>query len=264
MRRICNTLVLFAAAGLTAACSHTHEAQRAVPQHATLPALATPSELAAPMTKERQARITPDIALRRLQDGNDRFVHGHMLKRDLRDHIKVTGHGQYPIASVVTCIDSRSGPELVFDQGIGDVFTARVAGNIVNKDILGSLEYAAAVAGSKLVVVLGHSHCGAIKGACDNVKMGNLTGLLDKLQPAVSSVPKDGTARDSHNHDFVEKVAEANVELTVRDILDQSPLLKQMVKEGKIAVVGAMLDVETGHVEFLPAYGLMTTAASRH
>lgn len=264
MRHLLNTALVVVAASLVGACAHTHDTPRAAAPKAEPQIVVTPAELAAPMTKERQARITPDIALRRLQDGNDRFVHGHMLKRDLRDHVKVTGHGQYPIASVVTCIDSRSGPELVFDQGIGDVFTARVAGNIVNKDILGSLEYASAVAGSKLVVVLGHSHCGAVKGACDNVKMGNLTGLLDKLQPAVSSIPKDGSARDSHNHVFVEKVAEANVELTVRDILDQSPVLKQLVKEGKIAVVGAMLDVETGHVEFLPAYGLMKTASSRH
>ncbi len=264
MRHLLNTALVVVAASLVGACAHTHDTPRVAAPKAELPMAVAPAELAAPMTKERQARITPDIALRRLQDGNDRFVHGHMLPRDLRDHVKVTGHGQYPIASIVTCIDSRSGPELVFDQGIGDVFTARVAGNIVNKDILGSLEYASAVAGSKLVVVLGHSHCGAVKGACDNVKMGNLTGLLDKLQPAVSSIPKDGSARDSHNHEFVEKVAEANVELTVRDILDQSPVLKQMVKEGKIAVVGAMLDVETGHVEFLPAYGVMKTAASHH
>lgn len=264
MRHLLNTALVVVVASLVGACAHTHEGPHAAAPKAELPMAVAPAELAAPMTKERQARITPDMALRRLQDGNDRFVHGHMLRRDLRDHVKVTGHGQYPIASVVTCIDSRSGPELVFDQGIGDVFTARVAGNIVNKDILGSLEYASAVAGSKLVVVLGHSHCGAVKGACDNVKMGNLTGLLDKLQPAVSSIPKDGSARDSHNHEFVEKVAEANVELTVRDILDQSPVLKQMVKEGKIAVVGAMLDVETGHVDFLPAYGVMRTAATRH
>lgn len=261
MRNVWNTAVLVAASAALGACAL---APRTSTQAAADAVLMTPAAQAESMTKERQAQVTPDMALRRLQDGNERFVNGRMLKRDLREQVKATGHGQFPFASVVTCIDSRAGPELVFDQGIGDVFTARVAGNIVNPDILGSLEYAASVAGSRLVVVLGHSHCGAVKGACDGVKLGNLTSLLEKLQPAVSSIPTNGSARDSHNHEFVEKVAEANVELTVRNILDQSPVLKQMVRDGKIAVVGAMLDVETGHVDFLPAYGLMKTAANRH
>lgn len=221
-------------------------------------------ELSAPMTRDRQARVTPDIALQRLRDGNHRFVHGQMLPRDLPAQVKVTGHGQFPFASVVTCIDSRAAPELVFDQGVGDVFTARVAGNIVNQDILGSLEYAAKVAGSKLIVVLGHSHCGAIKGACDDVKMGNLTGLVEKIKPAVSAIPRDGSPRNSANHEFVEKVAEANVELTVHNLLEGSPLLKDMVRNNQIAVVGAMLDVETGEVHFLTGNHGIRTAANQH
>lgn len=205
----------------------------------------------AAMTKERQAKVTPDTALKMLAAGNDRFLSGKMVKRDLREMVKVTGHGQFPFASVLSCIDSRSSPEVIFDQGIGDVFSARVAGNFLNKDILGSLEYASKVAGSRLIVVLGHSHCGAIKGVCDNVKLGSLTGLLDKLKPAMNSIPDDGQPRNSKNHEFVEKVAEMNVTMTVKQILDESPILRGLVSEGKLKVVGAMLDVETGHVEFL-------------
>lgn len=203
------------------------------------------------MTKERQAKVTPESALKMLESGNERFLSGKMMKRDLREMVKVTGHGQFPFASVLSCIDSRSSPEVIFDQGIGDVFSARVAGNFVNKDILGSLEYASKVAGSRLIVVLGHSHCGAIKGVCDNVKMGSLTGLLEKLKPAMNAIPDDGQPRNSKNHEFVEKVAEMNVKMTVKQILDDSAILRGLVSEGKLKVVGAMLDVETGHVEFL-------------
>lgn len=205
----------------------------------------------AAMTKERQGRVTPESALKILRDGNGRFLSGKMVKRDLREQVKITGHGQFPFASVVSCIDSRAAPEVVFDLGVGDVFTARVAGNVVNKDILGSLEYASKVAGSRLIVVLGHSHCGAVKGVCDNVKMGNLTSLLDKLKPAVAAVPEDGSPRNSKNEAYVEHVAEANVKLTVRQILEDSPILRELVEQRKLMVVGAMLDVETGKVEFM-------------
>lgn len=205
----------------------------------------------AAMTKERQAKVTPESALKMLEAGNERFLSGKMAKRDLRAMVKVTGHGQFPFASVLSCIDSRSSPEVIFDQGIGDVFSARVAGNFVNKDILGSLEYASKVAGSRLIVVLGHSHCGAIKGVCDNVKMGSLTGLLEKLKPAMNAIPEDGQPRNSKNHEFVEKVAEMNVKMTVKQILDDSAILRGLVSEGKLKIVGGMLDVETGRVEFL-------------
>lgn len=198
-------------------------------------------------TKELQAAITPDAAIKMLKDGNTRFTSGAMIKRDLKKQVKETGKGQYPFASIVSCIDSRSGPELVFDQGIGDMFVARVAGNIVNEDILGSLEFASKAAGSKVIVVLGHTSCGAIKGACDDVKLGNLTGLLAKMKPAVASVKETGD-RSSKNYAFVEKVAEANVQDTVAAIKAKSPVLKEMADKGEIKIVGAMLDVTTGKV----------------
>jgi carbonic anhydrase len=161
--------------------------------------------------------------------------------------VKTTGYSQYPMATVVSCIDSRAGPEIVFDQGIGDVFSARVAGNFVNEDILGSLEFGSKAAGSKLIVVLGHTSCGAIKGACDDVVLGNLTGMLAKIKPAVASVSMDGD-RTSKNDAFVQMVAEANVKRTVNDIMVKSPVLKAMADAGEIKIVGAMLDVKTGVV----------------
>lgn len=198
-------------------------------------------------TKELQDAITPDMAIKKLQLGNGRFTGGKMVKRDYMKQVKTTGYGQYPVASVVSCIDSRSAPELVFDAGIGDLFVARVAGNIVNEDILGSLEFASKVAGSKVIVVLGHTSCGAIKGACDDVKMGNLTALLSKMKPAVASVKETGD-RSSKNSAFVEKVAEMNVQDTVAAIKAKSPVLKEMADKGEIKIVGAMLDVKTGKV----------------
>lgn len=208
-----------------------------------------PSPEAAPMTKAAQAAMTPDQALVRLKAGNERFTSGHMLARDLRAQVKATGHGQYPFATVLSCIDSRAGPELVFDQGIGDLFSPRVAGNFTNEDILGSMEFASRLAGSKLVVVLGHSSCGAIKGACDDAALGNLTALIGKLKPAVASVQSTGD-RSSKNTAFVELVAKANVQRTVQDILERSPVLREMQAKGQIKVVGAMLDVETGKVSW--------------
>lgn len=207
---------------------------------------------AAVMTKAKQAAMTPEAALQLLKEGNERFVSGASIRRDLPAQVKATGHdGQFPIASVISCIDSRAAPSHVFDQGIGDLFTARVAGNIVNEDILGSLEYGSKVAGAKLVVVLGHTHCGAVKGACDKVALGNLTALLDKIQPAVKVTPDThGTDRSSKNHHFVDAVAKANVHMTVARLLQQSPVLRAMHESGEIKVVGAMLDVETGRVQF--------------
>jgi len=187
-----------------------------------------------------------------LKDGNVRFVSGNIETRDLPMQTKATGRdGQYPLASVVSCIDSRADPALVFDQGIGDLFVARVAGNVVNPDILGSLEYASAVAGTKLIVILGHTHCGAVKGACDSAVLGNLTQLVDKIRPAVNATPdKRGGDRSSKNHHFVDAVAETNVHLTVKELLAKSAVLRQMVEKGQVKVVGAMLDVETGEVRF--------------
>ena len=208
-----------------------------------------PSASYTTMDKSAQSATTADAALAALKAGNARFVSGNMIRRDLMKQVKATGYGQYPIASIVSCIDSRAGPEIVFDQGIGDVFSARVAGNFVNEDILGSLEFGSKAAGSKLIVVLGHTSCGAIKGACDDVVLGNLTGMLAKIKPAVSSVSSTGD-RSSKNDAFVQMVAEANVKRTVNDIFVRSPVLKAMADKGEIKIVGAMLDVKTGVVSW--------------
>lgn len=202
------------------------------------------------MTKPYQAAFTPDRAVAALKSGNARFTSGRMLPRDLRAQVKATGYGQYPFASIVSCIDSRSAPELVFDQGVGDIFSARVAGNIVNEDILGSLEFASKLAGAKLVVVLGHTSCGAIKGACDDAAMGNLTTLLAKIKPAVRSIPVSGGDRSSQNATFVELVSEANVRATVATIRQRSAVLREMEQKGEIRIAGAMLDVKTGEVHW--------------
>ena len=201
------------------------------------------------MTQAVQAGITPDGAIEILKAGNSRFTSGKLLSRNVKASVSKTALGQFPMASVVACIDSRSAPELVFDQGIGDLFVARVAGNTVNDDILGSLEFASKVAGSRLIVVLGHTNCGAIKGACDGVKMGNLTTLLDRFQPAISKVKTDGE-RNSHNHQFVQEVTEMNVDVAIQTIRDKSPILKELEDAGKIKIVGAMLDISTGKVSW--------------
>lgn len=214
--------------------------------------LAPQAQTTTVMTQASQQALNPEQALQKLKDGNGRFLVGAMQPRDLRAQAAATGrNGQYPFASIVSCIDSRADPALLFDQGIGDLFIARVAGNVVNPDILGSLEYASAVAGSKVIVILGHTHCGAVKGACDDVALGNLTQLLERLKPAVTATTSaPGADRSGKNGAFVDAVAETNVHLTVRQLLAQSPILKQMVEKGQLKVVGAMLDVETGQVRF--------------
>lgn len=199
------------------------------------------------LTRNVQAGITPDSALAILKAGNARFVSGKLLPRNPKKQVSQTALGQFPFASVVACIDSRSAPEHVFDLGVGDVFTARVAGNTVNEDILGSLEYASKVAGSRLVVVLGHTNCGAIKGACDGVKLGNLTTLLEKFQPAVHAASTPGE-RNSHNHAFVKEVTELNVQQTIQTIRSKSPILKELEDQGKIKIVGALYDTASGKV----------------
>ena len=212
----------------------------------------TTSSTTATMTQASQSATTPAMALAKLKEGNGRFVSGHTARRDLKKQMTETAAGQHPFASVVSCIDSRTSTELIFDQGIGDVFNARVAGNIVNSDIVGSLEYASKVAGSKLIAVVGHTKCGAVKGACDHVKLGNLTGLLDKIEPAVKSTPSIGGAdRSSKNHEFVDHVTANNVRHAMASIRKQSPILRQMEKVGQIQIVGAMHDIETGKVTFL-------------
>ena len=202
-------------------------------------------------TPETQTSITPQFALELLKRGNNRFLTNKPLSRDYEVQVAQTAEGQYPFAIILSCIDSRVATEIVFDQGIGDIFNACVAGNFVNEDILGSMEYACKFAGVKLVVVLGHTSCGAVKGACDSVQAGNLTQLLNKIKPAViatHSAPEED--RSSANLNFVNRVALKNVALTISDIHDQSPVLHELSVQGKIAVVPAMYDVTSGKVEF--------------
>ncbi len=182
--------------------------------------------------------------------GNQRFQDNVRANRNLLEQVGETQGGQYPFAVILSCIDSRVSSELIFDQGIGDIFSIRIAGNFVNEDILGSMEFACKVAGSKLIVVLGHSKCGAIKGICDDVRLGNLTTMLSKLKPAVEAVTFPEGNRNSRNAEFVENVAHANVELTIKNIREQSPVLKEMLDNGDIEIAGAMYDVETGKVTF--------------
>jgi len=202
-------------------------------------------------SRETQAATTPEKALRMLEEGNARFVAGRMLERDLMDQVRATGGGQFPFAAIVGCIDSRVSNELIFDQGVGDIFSARVAGNFVDDDILGSLEFACALSGAKLIVVVGHTECGAIKGACDDVILGNLTRTLANIKPAVAAVTGYDSDRTSSNKAFVQAVADKNVALTVDRIRQRSPILRDMADTGKIGLAGAMYDVRTGKVTFM-------------
>ena len=204
------------------------------------------------LTQEVQSNITPKKAIEMLKEGNARFMANREVERDLLEQVAETSTGQYPFATILHCIDSRVSAELVFDQGIGDIFSIRIAGNFVNDDILGSMEFACKLAGTKAIVVLGHTSCGAVKGACDDAKLGNLTGLLDKLKPAVEAVelPKDPAERNSKNIDFVNNVAEKNVYLTISNIRERSQVLNDMEDFGDIAIVGAMYDIKDGSVTF--------------
>lgn len=202
------------------------------------------------LTKEAQAAITPSKALEILKEGNERFVSNKMRKRDLMAQVKKTSKGQFPFAAVVSCLDSRTQPEYVFDQGIGDIFVARVAGNFVNDDILGSLEFATKLAGAKLIVILGHTECGAVKGACDKAQLGLLTATLANINPAVEAVQGDYNPRTSKNDKFVQAVTEKNVKLTMQNLRTRSVVLREMIDKGEIGLVGAMYDLGTGKVTF--------------
>ena len=192
---------------------------------------------------------TPEKALELLKEGNQRFVNNNQINRDLLEQVRQTASGQRPFAVVLGCIDSRVPAELIFDQGIGDILNVRIAGNIVNDDILGSLEFACKVLDSALIVVLGHTRCGAVRGACDDVKLGNLTTLISKLKPAVDSV-KNEKDDSTTNAGFVQKVAVRNVSMTINAIKERSPILAEMIGNAKIGIVGGMYDVETGKVAF--------------
>jgi carbonic anhydrase len=202
------------------------------------------------LTKEMQSAITPSVALEILKDGNKRFVSNLKINRNLLQQANETSDGQHPFAVILSCIDSRTSAELIFDQGLGDVFSVRIAGNIVNEDILGSMEFGCKVAGAKIIVVLGHTKCGAVKGACDNVALGNLTGLISKIKPAVEQESITAENRNSSNGVFVENVAELNVSLSVKNILLKSPIIADMVKNGDIGIVGGIHNITTGEVKF--------------
>tara|TARA_A200000159_G_scaffold137383_1_gene137568 strand:+ start:1138 stop:1755 length:618 start_codon:yes stop_codon:yes gene_type:complete len=201
-------------------------------------------------TKTDQDQISPTDALTLLKKGNERFLTNQAVGRNLLDQVSDTQSGQYPFACVLGCIDSRVPSELVFDQGIGDIFNVRIAGNFVNTDILGSMEFACQVAGSKLIVVLGHTSCGAIKGACDRVELGNLTSLLKNFDPVLDSVAYEGD-RSSKNKEFVDRVTEKNVHDTVANIKKESTVLSTLFEAGEIDIVGAIYDVGSGKVSFL-------------
>ena len=195
-----------------------------------------------------QAAVTPDGALALLADGNARFVDATPVRRDYSDQIRATATGQYPFAVVLGCIDSRVPVETVFDQGIGDIFTARIAGNIVNTELLGSMEFACRLAGAKLVVVLGHTSCGAVKGAISSARLGNLTQLVEKIEPAVEATEGE---RDVDNADYVDGVAEENVRMVIAEIRQESSVLATMEEAGEIRIVGGMYDVSTGEARFI-------------
>lgn len=198
----------------------------------------------------RTEHMTPADALQLLKEGNFRFLNNLRYNRDMLERVSETKDGQSPFAAILSCMDSRAPAEIVFDQGLGDIFSIRIAGNIISPGILGSLEYATAVAGSKLIVVLGHTSCGAIKGACDNVQLGNLTSLLAHIRPAVELERTVTENRTSHNPDFVQKVTELNVKHSLDSILAESKVIRDLVDTGKVSIIAAIYDVATGRVKF--------------
>ncbi|GEO12021.1 carbonic anhydrase family protein [Segetibacter aerophilus] len=202
------------------------------------------------LSKELQEKITPKEALEILQEGNKRFVQNLKVNRNLLEQVNNTSEGQWPFEVILSCIDSRTSAELIFDQGLGDIFSVRIAGNVINDDILGSMEFACKIAGSKFILVLGHTKCGAVKGACDHVEMGHLSKLLSKIQPAVQAEKTTTENRTSANPEFVENVSRINVIRNVEEILNRSNIIREMVEEGKIGICGAMYDVTSGNTEF--------------
>ncbi len=199
-------------------------------------------------TKETQSALTPDLVLDMLKKGNERYLNNEATSRTLLDQVEITSKGQFPFASILGCIDSRVPMELVFDLGIGDIFSTRVAGNIINEDVLGSMEYACKVAGSKLVVVLGHTKCGAVTSACKGVELGNITALLSKIKPAVGQHISSDADLTNEN---IEKVVVSNIHNSIKELKEKSPILREMEENGEIKIVGANYDVSTGRVTFL-------------
>lgn len=203
-------------------------------------------------TRETQSTMTPEKSLSYLKEGNKRFQNNLKANRNLLEQVNDTSDGQFPFATILSCIDSRVSAELVFDQGLGDIFSIRIAGNFINEDILGSMEFACKLAGTKLIVVLGHTSCGAVKGACDDAKLGNLTAMLSKIKPAVNAVsePKETSIRNSSNLEFVDAVSKKNVLLSIERIIAESQVLSEMHENREIMIVGAMYNIQDGSVTF--------------
>ncbi len=201
-------------------------------------------------SKETQSNLTPDLALEILKEGNERFVKNLKANRNLLQQVNETSKGQFPFATILSCIDSRTSAELIFDQGLGDIFSIRIAGNILNEDILGSMEFATKVVGTKIIIVLGHTKCGAVVGACNHVEMGNLTTLLNKIQPAIYQENETVENRTGSNEAFVKNVTEINVYLTIDRIRRESPIIAELEQKGAIKIVGGLYDVENGRVAF--------------
>lgn len=201
-------------------------------------------------TKETQDGLTPEHALNILKEGNERFVNNIMAHRNLLQQVNETSAGQFPFAAILSCIDSRTSAELIFDQGLGDILSIRIAGNILNEDILGSMELACKLAGSKLIVVLGHTKCGAIEGACNNIVFGNITALLNKIKPAIEQETETKTERNVNNESFLKNVTVNNVFITVKKIKEQSSILHSMEQTKQIKIIGGLHDIDTGQVFF--------------
>lgn len=201
-------------------------------------------------TKETQDRLSPERALDILKEGNKRFVNNIQAHRNLLQQVNETSAGQFPFAAILSCIDSRTSAELIFDLGLGDILSIRIAGNILNKDILGSMELACKIAGSKLIVVLGHTKCGAIEGACNNISMGHITSLLRKIKPAIKKETETKGERNSKNMTFLKNVTINNIFLTVEKIKEQSPILNEMERTKQIKIIGGLYDLDTGRVNF--------------
>ncbi|MGE3802540.1 MAG: carbonic anhydrase family protein [Candidatus Kapaibacterium sp.] len=254
MKKVSVQIALFTLLMFTVACAekeeNSHSAESSGTENSHSPSGAsTPS--ADILTADERNGMTPDQVIALLEEGNKRFTAGDLTDRDYVAQVKGTAAGQYPMAVVLSCLDSRVPPELIFDRGIGDLFVGRVAGNFENRDMVGSMEFGTKVAGAKVIAVIGHTECGAVKGACDGVELGNLTGTLQNLDAAIARVDSVEGERSSKNAAFVQAVAEANVHQTMEDISAQSEVIREMVEKGEVKIVGGMYDLSTGKVTWL-------------
>ena len=248
MNKITLSSIIILTALLTACTNQTQEQQKTAQTESQQEKITGVVEDV--LTKTQQDALSPDMVIQSLKEGNERFMRNDLTARDHSAQVRKSVMAQFPKAIVLSCVDSRVPVEDVFDRGIGDIFVARVAGNFVNEDILGSMEFACKVSGSKLVLVMGHEHCGAVKAAVDNVKLGNITSMLTKIRPAVESIKYEGD-RSSKNQEFVHKASESNVRNTIEEIRKQSPILKEMEANGEIKIIGALYDMDDGSVGFL-------------